>query len=83
MGKRFSIELDCPPGGIRPWDLILGVLEGTEIKLPTMPDGGCSFGHATWYIPEDQTEKYKEVRDTIKERVKALYNSGKIRYGSW
>jgi len=76
-----TIELDCPPGGLRPGDLIGGVIEGTG--LPKREDCSRFFGHWVWDyndIPEDQ---WMEVNPIIEKRITALYNAGRIRYGSW
>jgi hypothetical protein len=67
-----TIDLDCPPGGIRPGNLIKGVLEGLDIE-PITYDVTPFFGNA----------EYAFRVPTIKERITALYNSGVIRYGSW
>lgn len=79
----FSIELDCAPMTPRPSTLLPGVLKGTGIKLDPEKPSGTFFGNWTWDIPADQCEAYEKVRSTIAERVKALYHSGHIRYGSW
>jgi hypothetical protein len=77
-----TIELDCPPGGIRPWDLIEGVIEGTGLTIPTTQPSAF-FGCAEWSfdVPRDKWEA--EIQPVIKPRIEALYHSGTIRYGSW
>lgn len=79
----YSIELDCEPGGIRPGDLLPGVIEGLGLTLNAKKPNMTMFGEWTWVIPEDQEEQYKKVQATVKERVEALYHAGQIRYGSW
>ncbi len=79
---KYSIELDCQPGYIRPGDLLPKVLEGTGIVLPAMPNS-MAFGNWLWDIPEDQVKLYLKHRELIKSRFQALYNTGQIRYGSW
>jgi hypothetical protein len=76
-----SIELDCAPGGIRPGDLIEGVLEGTGLtaKKPV----AMLFGQWTWVFPEVSDEEWKKVQEITKPRIEALYHKGFIRYGSW
>lgn len=76
-----TIELDCPPGGIRPGDLYPSVIKDTG--LPERKTVGRFFGNWTWDysdIPEDQWQKVKPI---LKDRITKLYNDGIIRYGSW
>lgn len=84
-GVLQSIDLDCPPGGTRPWDLIQGVVEGTPIVLTDedKEEGHAFFGARRWEfdIPRDVWER--DVQPVIKPRIEALYHSGVIRYGSW
>lgn len=80
---KHTIEIDCAPGGIRPNELLPSVLEGTGIEIDPENTVGRFFGNWTWEVPEEQHELYEQVRDTISERIKNLYNSGRIRYGSW
>jgi hypothetical protein len=81
-----TIELDCPPGGIRPWDLIDGVVKGTIIEpmiTDENRDQGAFFGHAEWVFDVPRDKWVAEVQPVIKPRIEALYHSGTIRYGSW
>jgi hypothetical protein len=82
MGK-FTVELDCPPGSPRPGDLLPIVLEGTGIKLDPEQTVSRFFGNWQWVIPPEQESLYSAVRPEVAERIRALYNSGRIRYGSW
>jgi hypothetical protein len=80
-----TVDLDCPPGGIRPWDLIAGVMEGTGIELrpdDTAP-GHAMFGHREWTFKCERERWVNEVQPIIKPRIEALFNNGTIRYGSW
>lgn len=84
--QKYSIELDCPPGGIRPDDLIEGLLESTGLTLKDFRDSGTPFFGAKHWLLQAEAGKddlYTEKRDLIKERVTALYNQGFIRHGSW
>lgn len=83
MTDRQSIDIDCAPGGIRPGDLLPGVIDGLNLTLDADKPDSMLFGNWTWIIPEDQTEQYMKVKDTVKERITNLYNNGSIRYGSW
>jgi len=76
-----TIELDCPPGDPRPGDLIEQVIEGTG--LPLRDAVSRFFGNWTWNYEDVSHEKWMEIRPILKQRITALYESGKIRYGSW
>lgn len=76
-----TIDLDCAPGGIRPGDLIGGVIADTGLaaKEPVSK----FFGNWTWDYSEVPAEEWLAVNETIKSRIEELYNTGLIRYGSW
>jgi hypothetical protein len=81
--ETFTIELDCPPGHVRPGDLIGGVVAGTG--LPQREPVSKVFGQWTWDysdVPGVETT-WPEIEPVLKERISALYDSGAIRYGSW
>ena len=81
--SRYSIELDCAPGGPRPNELLPSVLEGTGVTLdPEITVARC-FGNWEWMIPESEAEAFLAAKETIASRIKELYNKGRIRYGSW
>ncbi len=75
-----TIDLDCPPGSIRPNDLIEGVLAGTG--LTTSPVS-TFFGAACYSFDVDREVWVTTIQPVIKPRIEALYHSGVIRYGSW
>ncbi len=76
-----TIELDCPPGTTRPGDLIHGVIEGTGLE--TREAVTKIFGEWTWDYNDLSPEKWAKAQPILKERITALYNSGRIRWGSW
>lgn len=76
-----SIELDCAPGYPRPGDLIGEVIKGLD--LPEKETCSRVFGNWKWDYSEIAPEKWSEVRPFLKARIKALYDRGTIRYGSW
>lgn len=83
--QNFSIELDCPPGNPRPGDLIEGVLDGTGLEVKDFSTGNPLFGHQTWILKAsaDKDELFTKGKPKFKERITKLYNSGRIRYGTW
>jgi hypothetical protein len=78
-----TIELDCAPGTPRPSDLLPGVLDGTGITIDPENTIGRLFGNWEWEIPEEFTKQYEDSKAILKERITALHQSGRIRYGSW
>lgn len=76
-----TIELDCPPGGIRPGDLIASVIKDTG--LPAREPVSKVFGNWTWDYHDIPKEQFNAAKPLLKERIEALYNRGTIRYGSW
>jgi len=77
-----SIDLDCPPGSIRPGNLIGDVIRGLGIE-PIKPDQTPFFGAARYEFDITREEWETKYQPTIKARITALYNAGVIRYGSW
>jgi hypothetical protein len=83
VGSTYTIELDCPPGGTRPGDLIGGVIAGTG--LPDREPVSKVFGNWTWDYSDvsEISDLWPKIKDTLEQRITALHHSGKIRYGSW
>lgn len=77
-----TIELECPPGWPRPWDLIVGVCEGTGLEVTSDPVP-CTFGYSCWAFKISREEWVERIQPIIKPRIKALYAAGAIRAGSW
>lgn len=77
-----TVDLDCPPGMIRPSNLISGVIAGLGIE-PVTYDVTPFFGNAEYVFRIPKDEWIAKYQPTIKARVTELYNSGVIRYGSW
>lgn len=77
----YSIQLDCAPMTPRPDTLLPDVLKDTGIVLGE-PDS-MLFGCWSWTIPPEQEAAYCAARDTIRERIEALYHNGAIRFGGW
>jgi hypothetical protein len=76
-----TIEIDCPPGALRPGDLIGGVVKG--LKLPKREPVLRFFGNWTWDYSDVKPDRWKKIQPILEERITRLYNSGAIRYGSW
>jgi hypothetical protein len=80
-----SIELDCPPGSIRPGDLIESVLDGSGLTAADFETGTPFFGHQTWVCKDEEAKMalFAAHKLTFKARITELYNDGFIRYGTW
>ena len=76
-----TIEIDCAPGALRPGDLIVGVIEGTGLKVKE--SSGRFFGNWSWDYSDVDAETWNNAKTVLKERLTKLYNSGTIRYASW
>ena len=76
-----TIELDCPPGNLRPGDLIKNIIEGTGLELRETV-GRC-FGNWTWDYNDVPKEVWQKAQPILKQRISKLYNDKVIRYGSW
>ena len=83
--SEHSIELDCPPGSPRPGDLIMGVVKDTPLEAVTTPEGTVVriFGNWVWEYDGFTDLEWEAIQTVTMPRVKALYMSGVIRYGSW
>ena len=79
----YTIDLDCAPGGIRPNDLLPGVLADTGVVIDPENTVSRFFGNWTWKVPSEYNVLYEKNRELIKNRIIALHEAGRIRYGSW
>ena len=82
-----SIEIDCAPGGLRPGDLITGVVKGTVLEsMPeAQPTASVSrlFGNWCWTFPAISDEAWIAIQPVLRGRLTKLYQMGQIRYASW
>lgn len=80
-----TIEIDCPPGSPRPGDLISSVVSGTGLPEDGLDDRiELKFmGNWQWGFHDVDECIWQAARETIKERLTELYNSGRCRYASW
>lgn len=76
-----TIELDCPPGPLRPGDLIEEVLEGTGLEVPETRSR--FMGNWIWEFRMERARWQDEIQPVIAPRIRALYGRGLIRWGSW
>lgn len=81
MATLQTIELDCAPGYPRPGDLIEDVIKDTG--LPTREPQSKMFGNWEWNYQDIAEEEWKKIKPILADRIKKLYEQGRIRYGSW
>jgi hypothetical protein len=84
-GVNHTLELDSAPGSYpRGPELMEQVLDGTGLVngVDVVCTGTC-FGNYTFEVDPAKDELYAAIKPKIEERIKSLYNSGRIRYGSW
>lgn len=80
--KRLTI--DCAPGGIRPYDLLPQVVEGTCLPVKTAQDAiSCVFGEWVWDYSEVSDEDWLEAKKIVFPRLKKLYENNTIRFGAY
>ena len=84
-GVNNTLDLDSAPGSYpRGPELMAQVLEGIGLKNgEDVVCTGAAFGNFTFHVNPEKDKEYEAVKSTIGERIKALYNGGRIRYGSW
>ena len=74
----YTVELDCPPGTLRPGDLFSELLKTTQLKEENFKLCSRFFGNWTWEFIEENSI-YEEKRETIKEIITEWYSQGVIR----
>lgn len=82
--EEQSIELDCPPGSPRPDDLFPDVIKDTGLEADDFELTSKFFGNWIWsFKNKSKLKVFQDAKPELAKRIKALYDSGKIRYGSW
>lgn len=87
------IEIDCPPGKVRPGDLFKNIMNDlsqnknnkikvfVEKNLNKQPNTKL-FGEWKWCL-EVESEIYSEIQNFFKQKLTIYYNQNLIRYASW
>lgn len=83
INNMYTINLDCPPGSLRPGNLLPSVLEGTGVVIDPENTKTRFFGNWCWNVPEEYNDLYAANIEIIAKRIKQLYHAGAIRYGDW
>ena len=79
----LTIVIDCAPMGPRPDMYLPGVISKSSLSVDDFDTVSKSFGCWTFKVHTDKTDEYIKYRDTFKDTITQLYNSGCIRYGEW
>jgi len=83
-GTNHFIEIDCPPGATRPWELIASVVEGTKAKIqPEHLEPGAFFGYRRFDFPGLTCQQWDQIAKKTKPRLESLYHHGTARNVSW
>ena len=81
MAESQEIILDCAPGMIRPGDLLPSILLETGIE--PVEASSKIFGSWVFEFHHIDASVWEANITTIAERIRALFDQGIIRYGSW
>jgi len=83
--KRLSIEMNCPPGNPRPWELLDLVFYLTELHPDDFETSGVMFGRQEFLVKPtaDAVERYLRSRPTINSRLLECYEHGLVRGATW
>jgi diketogulonate reductase-like aldo/keto reductase len=73
----YFIEIDCPPGSIRPIHILKWACENTKIPIPKGVQSGRLFGNWGFYV-----ELSDEDMKKLWENIKPFY-PGHVRYADY
>jgi len=79
----WYIDIDCPPGPLRPNAVLQWVLQGSSLAPEDFDNTGRTFGNWTFVPKPEKLDEYGTQRNHIKARIIEAYEHGFIRYGSW
>jgi len=68
--SKIHIILDCPPGAIRPDDVLQNVLESTQLEITDFDIISKFFGAWTFELAEDKREIYENCKNSIILKIK-------------
>lgn len=81
--SKIYIILDCPPGAIRPDNVLENILASTQLEPIDFNIVDKCFGAWTFELNEDKKEIYEDCKDLIITKIKDVYKDGLIRYAEW
>ncbi len=80
---EYEISLDVAPFNPRPDTLMPCVSQNTNLKFDDFVLTSTCFGCWTYKCNKNKHNDYIANIDVIEKNIITLYNSGKIRAGSW
>lgn len=78
---RQVIELHCSSTGPQPDELIADIIKGTGLESRDAIIPAC--GPWVWDYGDVDEAVWVNAQPILRVRIMALYESNKIRYGSW
>lgn len=81
--EPLIIELDCPPGMIRPDSILPSVLVDTGLTSDDFKIISKSFGCWEFECDKSKEQLYIANEAKIGKKIQDLFHSGRIRFGSW
>jgi hypothetical protein len=84
LNKEYYITIDCPPGNIRPDNILTNVLVNTKLNSNNFTVKCKSFGEWTFVLNYDcNSNNFIESLQHIKISLTNCYKNGQIRYAEW
>ena len=83
FSETYYLIIDCPPGLIRPNNVLSSILSDTGLNDGDFKNTACNFGEWTFNLYDDKIELFKINFDSIVERLKNKYSAGIIRYAEF
>lgn len=82
---RLSIEIDCPPGPIRPNSVFESILKKIGMTTDDFIQRSESpvFGEQEWLVKPEKIDVYLSHKKTVKKLLTEAYKSGVVRFASW
>ena len=77
------IKIDCPPGSIRPDEVLKMVLESTILTSDDFVISHRFFGVWTFVLKTGMEKIYEDEKAVITQALKKCYSAGAIRFASW
>jgi dimeric dUTPase (all-alpha-NTP-PPase superfamily) len=81
--SNIQILLDCPPGIIRPNNVLENILVSTTLEVSDFEITSKCFGAWTFELSEEKRKIYEDYENLIITKIKDAYNDGLIRYAEW
>lgn len=81
--SNIEVEIDCPPGCVRPDDILRDVLKGLSISFNDFKQTSTCFGNWVFQLVEGKEDEFLKNQPILGRRLEKAYHDGRIRYASW